>query len=96
MATLVPDQKTKVDVTLKGTGPLPGTKYQVDYVGPAVTVAPGASGEYQSHLFAGAKIVRMIDLAEYKRKQAAIGLKVTSVAFGSGRRVPIAQGWRAR
>ena len=61
MATLVPDQKTKVDVTLKGTGPLPGTKYQVDYVGPAVTVAPGASGEYQSHLFAGAKIVRMID-----------------------------------
>jgi NAD+ synthase (glutamine-hydrolysing) len=43
-----------------------------------------------------AKVVRMIDVAEYKRKQAAIGLKVTSVAFGSGRRVPIAQGWRAR
>jgi len=61
MATLVPDQKTKVDVTLKGTGPLPGTKYQVDYVGPGVTVAPGASGTYESHLFAGAKIVRMID-----------------------------------
>lgn len=40
------------------------------------------------------RIVRMIDLAEYKRKQAPIGLKVTSVAFGSGRRVPIAQGWR--
>ena len=37
------------------------------------------------------RIVRMIDLAEYKRKQAAIGLKVTSVAFGSGRRWPIAQ-----
>ncbi len=40
------------------------------------------------------RIIRMIDTAEYKRKQAAIGLKVTSVAFGSGRRVPIAQGWR--
>jgi NAD+ synthase (glutamine-hydrolysing) len=41
-----------------------------------------------------ARVARMIDLAEYKRKQAAIGLKVTSVAFGSGRRVPIAQRWR--
>jgi NAD+ synthase (glutamine-hydrolysing) len=41
-----------------------------------------------------ARIVRLIDLSEYKRKQAAIGLKVTGVAFGSGRRMPIAQGWR--
>lgn len=40
------------------------------------------------------RIVRLIDLSEYKRKQAAVGLKVTSVAFGSGRRVPIAQRWR--
>ncbi|MBL8765044.1 MAG: NAD+ synthase [Phycisphaerae bacterium] len=42
-----------------------------------------------------ARVVRMIDLAEYKRKQAPIGLKVTPVAFGSGRRMPIAQGYRA-
>lgn len=40
------------------------------------------------------KIARMIDLSEYKRRQAAVGLKVTSVAFGTGRRVPIAQRWR--
>ncbi len=40
------------------------------------------------------RITRLIDLSEYKRKQAAVGLKVTTVAFGSGRRVPIAQGWR--
>jgi NAD+ synthetase len=40
------------------------------------------------------RVVRMIDLAEYKRRQAAVGLKVTSVAFGTGRRRPIAQGWR--
>lgn len=39
------------------------------------------------------RVVRMIDLSEYKRKQAAVGLKVTSVAFGSGRRCPIAQRW---
>jgi len=41
-----------------------------------------------------ARCVRLIDLSEFKRKQAAIGLKVTGLAFGSGRRVPIAQKWR--
>lgn len=41
-----------------------------------------------------ARVIRLIDVNEYKRKQTAIGLKVTSVAFGSGRRYPIAQGWR--
>lgn len=40
------------------------------------------------------KITRMIDIAEYKRRQAAVGLKVTTVAFGTGRRYPIAQNWR--
>ena len=40
------------------------------------------------------RMVRLIDLSEYKRKQAAVGLKVTGVAFGSGRRWPIAQRWR--
>lgn len=40
------------------------------------------------------RVVRMIDIAEYKRKQAATGLKVTTVAFGFGRRVPIAQKWK--
>lgn len=39
------------------------------------------------------RIARMIDLNEYKRKQYAVGLKVTKVAFGPGRRVPIARGW---
>jgi NAD+ synthetase len=40
------------------------------------------------------RTIRMIHTAEYKRKQAAVGLKVTTVAFGSGRRWPIAQRWR--
>jgi NAD+ synthase (glutamine-hydrolysing) len=40
------------------------------------------------------RVVRMIDVAEYKRKQTAVGLKVTTVAFGAGRRMPIAQRWR--
>jgi NAD+ synthetase len=37
------------------------------------------------------RVVRLIDFAEYKRRQAAPGLKVTTKAFGVGRRVPIAQ-----
>ena len=36
------------------------------------------------------QVVRMVDSSEYKRKQAAPVLKVTSRAFGSGRRLPIA------
>jgi NAD+ synthetase len=36
-------------------------------------------------------VQRRVDLNEYKREQAAPGLKVTSRAFGIGRRMPIAQ-----
>ncbi|MDE0107590.1 MAG: NAD+ synthase [Bryobacterales bacterium] len=36
-------------------------------------------------------IARMVDRNEYKRQQAAPGLRVTSKAFGMGRRFPIAQ-----
>jgi len=36
-------------------------------------------------------VQRRIDLNEYKREQAAPGLKVTSRAFGLGRKMPIAQ-----
>ncbi|MEW6425344.1 MAG: NAD+ synthase [Bacillota bacterium] len=36
------------------------------------------------------EIIRKIDRAEYKRRQAAPGLKVTTKAFGLGRRMPIA------
>jgi NAD+ synthase (glutamine-hydrolysing) len=36
------------------------------------------------------KVIRMIYSNEYKRRQAAIGLKVTTRAFGPGRRMPIA------
>ncbi len=36
-------------------------------------------------------VQRRVDLNEYKRAQAAPGIKVTSRAFGVGRRMPIAQ-----
>jgi NH3-dependent NAD+ synthetase len=37
------------------------------------------------------RVIKLIDRSEYKRRQAAPGLKVTSRAFGFGRRMPIAQ-----
>ena len=36
------------------------------------------------------RVIRMVDGAEYKRQQAAPGLKISPKAFGSGRRFPIA------
>ena len=36
-------------------------------------------------------VQRRVDLNEYKREQAAPGLKVTSRAFRMGRKMPIAQ-----
>ncbi len=53
MATLVPDQSVKVDVTLKGSGTGPDIKHKIDFVGPAVTVAPGPTGSAHAHLFGG-------------------------------------------
>jgi NAD+ synthase (glutamine-hydrolysing) len=40
-------------------------------------------------------VVRRVDFNEYKREQAAPGLKVTGRAFGLGRRMPIAQKFTA-
>ena len=40
------------------------------------------------------RIIHLVDINEYKRKQAAPGIKVTSRAFGVGRRMPIAARFR--
>jgi NAD+ synthetase len=36
------------------------------------------------------RVIKMIDRSEYKRQQAAPGIKITEKAFGVGRRFPIA------
>jgi NAD+ synthetase len=41
-----------------------------------------------------ADVIRRIDASEYKRRQAAPGLKISSKAFGVGRRYPIAADYR--
>ena len=40
------------------------------------------------------RIIRLVDLAEYKRRQQPPGIKVTSKAFGRDRRMPITNGYR--
>ncbi len=40
------------------------------------------------------RVLRLVDLAEYKRRQQPPGIKVTSKAFGRDRRVPITNRYR--
>ncbi|MGA2320398.1 MAG: NAD+ synthase [Solirubrobacteraceae bacterium] len=41
------------------------------------------------------RTIRLVDLAEYKRRQAPPGIKITSRAFGRDRRMPITNGYRS-
>ena len=41
-----------------------------------------------------ARILKLVDTNEFKRRQAAPTIRVSSKAFGSGRDMPIAQRWR--
>ena len=36
------------------------------------------------------RVIRMVERSEYKRQQAAPGIKISAKAFGYGRRFPIA------
>ena len=40
------------------------------------------------------RVAAMVDLNEYKRRQAPPGVKITPKAFGRDRRLPITNGWR--
>src|SRR5262252_3149798 len=66
MTTLIPDQKEKVDVSIKQSGSNADPRYQIDFVGQPVTIAPGATSAASALLFAGAKIVKVIDAYEKK------------------------------
>jgi NAD+ synthase (glutamine-hydrolysing) len=39
-----------------------------------------------------AEVARMVDRAEYKRRQGPVGIKITPRAFGRDRRMPITMG----
>ena len=62
--------------------------YVVNEADPKMLVSEGISPEIVRD------VLNKITFSEYKRRQAAPGLKVSPRAFGMGRRVPIAQGFR--
>lgn len=66
LAALVPDQKEKVDTRFVHRTDGGIDKYQTDYLGAPMTVAPGASISTQDRIFAGAKEVKLLDA--YKEK----------------------------
>lgn len=41
-----------------------------------------------------AQVVRLVDLAEYKRRQSPPGIRISNKAFGRDRRLPITNGYR--
>jgi NAD+ synthase (glutamine-hydrolysing) len=40
------------------------------------------------------KVLRLVDINEYKRRQAPVGIRITKRGFGRDRRYPITSGWR--
>ena len=40
------------------------------------------------------RVIRMVDRAEYKRRQAPPGIKISPKAFGRDRRLPITNKYR--
>jgi NAD+ synthase (glutamine-hydrolysing) len=42
-----------------------------------------------------ARVTRLVDLSEYKRRQAPVGVRMTARGFGRDRRYPITNGWKA-
>ncbi|MCW2999986.1 MAG: synthetase [Solirubrobacterales bacterium] len=87
-AELRPDQKDSdslpaydvLDPILQG--------YVEQDLGPEALIARGHDED------AVRRIVRLVDLAEYKRRQMPPGIKITPRSFGRDRRLPITSRWR--
>jgi YidC/Oxa1 family membrane protein insertase len=79
LVALAPDQQQTVtgEFSVKEAAGTPN--YQADYLGGAVTVAPGAAAESTSRLFAGAKEVKLL---ERYRDQVGLPLFERAVDFG--------------
>jgi NAD+ synthase (glutamine-hydrolysing) len=64
-------------------------QYIEDDASPAAIVAAGATPSVVD------RVVTLVDRAEYKRRQAAPGIKITARAFGRDRRMPVVNRYRA-
>jgi len=61
LTALIPDQKTATDSRFLHGMQGDKDKYQVDFLGPTQSIAPGASASASNNLFAGAKEVKLLD-----------------------------------
>ena len=61
--------------------------YVEEDLSPADIVARGYSREHV------AKVVRLIKISEYKRRQVAVGIRITPRGFGKDWRYPITSAW---
>jgi len=61
LVSLVPDQAAPVKARFMHTLAGQSDKYQADYLGEALTVAPGAASDVTNRLFAGAKETHLLD-----------------------------------
>ena len=80
LTALVPPQQVETQYRLNYTKDASKDesrdKYQVDMMGVAMSVAPGQSAEYESHLFAGAKKLDLLDGYEEKWQMPHFDLAV--------------------
>ena len=67
---VIPDQTEPIDARFSASGTSQPEDYQADFVGPEKTIAPGASVETTTRVFAGAKEVGTID-----NYQTQLGIK---------------------
>ena len=63
-SAIIPDQSEPIEARFSATGAAQPEDYQSDFLGPALTIAPGASSEAVTRVFAGAKEVSTIDAYE--------------------------------
>ena len=63
-------------------------RYIENDISPAQIIAEGFDAETVK------RVVRLVDINEYKRRQAAPGARITKRAFGRDRRYPITSGYR--
>jgi YidC/Oxa1 family membrane protein insertase len=78
LTALVPPQNASVKARFTHTVDGGTDRYQTDYLGPEVTIAPDATGEASARFFAGAKEVNLLDAYE----AAGIPLFDHAIDFG--------------
>ena len=79
LVALVPDQKAEVKARFNHNIVAGDDRFQADFLGPALTVAPGASAEATDRLFAGAKELNLLN-----HYQDTLGIQKFDLAIDFG------------